>query len=848
MLLNNRIRILLAIALIVLLPVTKTRGTINSIVLTPGNPTMLSNGMSYYLAGITYNFTVQIIDPDISGWGNITDVSLTIANPNLGAIGAAPYIPVTNQLRLSLVPATGPGNYTPAISAAGQVDDSAAFANVAGTYNNFTVTFSIKFLWSATACDFSAKNITAYARTNLPADNYSSNQRTVSYGVCSSIKVINFSQSGGVTTDAADGYVTPWHRSFNVTGTVVYDVSGASIADKVNSFFPIPTPEILSATLLLDGGSAYRGAAWHTIADDDLSFTVPAWGGVGDELGVGAHNWTVESTMRTAGAVEPSANSLGLFCDRIQISYPILPVFTFINGGGVNSPYYRSVFVPGTQIHIIATRETGGNVIGNTTVTISDGTNTFPVLIANGTSDGIVNVTYPLIAQTPIGRTMPISYQAVSISGGAFDNEQNVFGRITQPASPVIYWDRNDPPGRNGPGPNYDGNGPGVGQTPFSDELLFSTSVTATSFTLNWQPVTALPDPPYDGDFFTYRIYYRVTGPPVNPWIIVDRNTPNYGPTQTYALSNPARTTATITGLIPLTQYDYFMTAVDVFGQEVEHPIPSLNVSDALYDGAPSALGYGLITTNPTQIEASVTDGITNYSFAQFSGSITASTRPLRKSSLQVTIYIVSATDQPDSVNIILGQDDGAGNGMPAVNILGGTFERIPCSKSAPNTWQGFIPSTDQFLSEGSYCRFIIESIRSGTPTYSDIDSVTDSNPDDFEYTFMVNTPTHFTPWPTRILNNVITSSNPICYPSYYLSSDAYVTLTVYDIKGRPVVTILDRGFRKGGQNIKEGGWSGINKARKKLGAGLYYMHFKAKRASDGTTILNETEKVVIAK
>ncbi len=112
----------------------------------------------------------------------------------------------------------------------------------------------------------------------------------------------------------------------------------------------------------------------------------------------------------------------------------------------------------------------------------------------------------------------------------------------------------------------------------------------------------------------------------------------------------------------------------------------------------------------------------------------------------------------------------------------------------------------------------------------------------------MITTPTTFTPWPTRVLNNVLTEKNPICYPSYYLSDDAYVTIKAYDVKGRPVATLIDNGFRKGGQNIKEGGWSGDNKARKKLGVGLYYLRFEAKRASDGRVILNQTEKVVMAR
>ena len=267
---------------------------------------------------------------------------------------------------------------------------------------------------------------------------------------------------------------------------------------------------------------------------------------------------------------------------------------------------------------------------------------------------------------------------------------------------------------------------------------------------------------------------------------------------------------------------------------------------------------FGQVTTSPTEISASITDGKTEYAFSQFETTpavINAANRPVNKTSIRVRTYIVSTGDQPDSVNIILAQDNGSGSTGSDLYVGGAiplsttiTYERIACSKSAPNTWQAYIPSGNQFLVEGQFCRFIIESIRGGTPTYSDTDSITDGNPNNYEYTFMVQTNTNFQPWPTRVLNNVITDKHPIAYPSYYLSADAYVTITVHDIKGRPVATLIDSGFRKGGQNIKEGGWTGDNKSRRKLGVGLYYIRFEAKRASDGKIILNETEKVVIAK
>jgi hypothetical protein len=171
--------------------------------------------------------------------------------------------------------------------------------------------------------------------------------------------------------------------------------------------------------------------------------------------------------------------------------------------------------------------------------------------------------------------------------------------------------------------------------------------------------------------------------------------------------------------------------------------------------------------------------------------------------------------------------------------------------KTGANNWTGYIPTTNPLMTTGNNIKFIIETIKGGIKTYADHDSEGEAPPGDpnnYEWNFTINIPATFTPWPVRILNNVITGKNPVAYPSYYLSDDAFVTIEVYDIKGRPLVTLLDNAFRRGGQNIKEDGWRGENKARRKLGVGLYYIHIQAKRASDGKTILNSYQKVVMAK
>ena len=66
------------------------------------------------------------------------------------------------------------------------------------------------------------------------------------------------------------------------------------------------------------------------------------------------------------------------------------------------------------------------------------------------------------------------------------------------------------------------------------------------------------------------------------------------------------------------------------------------------------------------------------------------------------------------------------------------------------------------------------------------------------------------------------------------------------DIQGNPVVTLLDKAFRRGGENIKEYGWTGINKAGIKVGVGLYFMHIVAYSYSTGGLILNDTQNIIV--
>ncbi len=847
---NNRLLPLLFIVTLSLLLTEKAgRGTITSITLTPANPTTLSNTLGYYLAGKAYTFTINVIDPDATGWADITDVSLTIANPALALTGAPPYIPNATQMRVFFAPAAGPGAYIPTVAPLGTVN---AAAMVAGTFNNFTATFTITFRWDSAQCPWGAlRNITGYARTSVPADNFLSDLRPVSYGIRSTITIVGFTQDG----DAADGMVNPWHTSFNVTGTIAYNIPGAAAADAVHLIADAGIGEYAAPGAIL-----YRTGNLTPHVDATpaaLSIPVsPEWfNSLGWATARGNHTWTVVVAMATPGGPETSVNTLAINCDRIQVTN-----IQFLGGGGVNPPprYYRSVNLPGTQVRITAQLENAGTpMVGNTTIRVGefDGTDnptgaTTDVVIANGLTIGLGNLTYPPGAATPAGDTTPLRYGAIRVHGGAYDGAPaGAVGqyiddfvpptpnplRITQAVYPayIIYWDNNDPPGANAGGFTT-----WVNQQP-----------TATSLELTWGPIDPLVND--DHDFYSYRIYYREHT--TIPWIMIDRNTANYGPPAgTFRLDLIATGTAAIQGLVPLTTYDYFVSAVDVFGNEIYTLFPG-----SVIHGPPGP-AWGEIQTQPLTILAEVTDGITAYQDNSFTLNPLASARPLRDTAIRVKLNIAGiANTLPETVNLIVAEDPGV-----ADLIFGGTVNpaampwyRINCSKSGPNTWTGYIPDTNPLIAIGTDVRFVIEMINGASTTYADHNSelevpagIPPVTPNDYEWNFSVITPTAFQPWPTRILNNVITDKDPVAYPAYYLSEDAYVTIKAFDIKGRPVATLLDNAFRKGGQNIKEGGWRGDNKANRKLGVGLYYIQIEAKSVSSGKVILNSFQKVVMAR
>jgi len=811
-----------------LIPAGKSRGTINSVTLTPANPTLLSNGLSYYLAGKAYIFTVQVTDPDVAAWGDITDVRVTIPN--------------SVNIVVALNPG-GTGNRLGDISSStGPVDVIQANIPVIDTPNNFTVTLGIRFRWDTAESNWAAaRSIVGSATTTVPANNTLTNTKLVSYGVNSSIRILNFAQDG----DASDGRVNPWHTAFNVTGTIVYDVPGASSTDAVHLVADAGAGEYNAA-----GAELYRNgnATGHTdAAPAALSITVTAeWFiTLGWATAAGNHNWTVRVTMNTAGGPETSTNTLAINCDRIEVT-----LIEFINGGGVGptgpifkADYYRNVNVPGTQIRVTAELDNAGTpMVGNTYIVFQDNSassNQFTVLIANGQPQGVVNITYPAVpADVPDNATTALTYTAIRVYGGAYDGDiaaaegQDNPADIPQPIHPTFYWDSNDPPGANGT--NFTA---WIGQTQ-----------TSFSFTINWTPLTeGAPD--LDADFYTYRIYHKSAAS--STWLVVDRNTTGYATLGTINTGS-----VSISGLSPITIYNYYLTAVDVFGQEVV--FDTVTGADQAYEDAPAANPdgdyFGKIATAAVTILTDITDGVDEYDDDSFTGNISATTRPVRKSAIRVRFSISGGTEV-DAVNIIVAADPGANlvniSTGQLIGVEGTDYWKYSCTNPFPNSWVGYIPETNPLMAIGSNVKFIIGLIKSGVEVYADHDSEGEAPPGDpnnYEWNFAVVKQTTFKPWPVRILNNVITKKHPVAYPSYYLSDDAYVTIRVFDIKGRQVVTLLDNAYRRGGQNIKERGWRGDNKAQRKLGVGLYYIQIRAKRASDGKVILNKFRKVVMAR
>lgn len=748
--------------------------TVSSVTVTAA-PRSVIGGVQYYLAGQSYTFRVQATSANTmkSDWNSIV---LNIDNSGVNTI----TISVDTDTQTA---ATG-------LNLVGVVDNS-----IYATGNlDYDITVMVR--WDATELANAARNVSATVSDDTPSS-LGNNSAAVSFGVSASVKAMNFVQTGA----AGDAKITPLHDTFNVTGVIVYNVASATALDT------IPAGNIASVSLLRNPGAVATGFVNGAALP---SFSFPVSISYFNGPGLGNYTWQVRVVMQAAvgGTTEDSANTLAIRCDRVRITD-----IQFLAGGGVSTApnYWRSTNVPGVTIRVFANMENGaGNVEGNTIVRIrydyGAGAVDTDVTILSGAASGDAVITYPVVAagNTLLPGGYIINYRGEEIIGGPYDEiapyGQHVNTAITQDPTQVnVYWDNVDPP-RN-----------------FAIGSVFATTgvhtTTASSLTLNWTPLVAGGA---NGDFSSYKIYVKRSVDAV--WNVINSGT---DPT----LGIIGTSSATVLGLVPFTNYDYRLSAIDVFGNE-------------------TALGdmiTGTIGTKPVSVAVTLSDGILQHADASFATYIPATVRPLRNSAIRVTLDIVTAGTYPDQVNLHIGNAL-----IPALPVP--SADRINCSKTAPNRYVGYIPTTHPYNIVGGQIWFVVEMIYNGVSVFVDHDG--GASYIDYEWNFFIDPSlaVNFTPWPTRILNNVITDANPVAYPSYYLTDNAFVTIEIYDIKGRHVATLLDRAPRLAGQNIKDQGWNGTNKANRKVGVGLYYIHIKAERQSDGKTIISKFEKVVMAR
>ncbi len=782
---------------------TSLNAAITSVTLTAGSPTTLSNGMSYYCAGNSYTFRIQAYDALTTAKADWTSFQITLPGATSFTINAA----------------TGAVIGIPAgVNVTGVIDNLPA-----GPFTNIDYTITVTFRWDSTPVASGVNNV-GYVVTNVNGIVTLANARTFNFGVISQIAIAGFTQ----TDDAADGFVNPWHDAFNLTGRVVYYIAGQSITTQV------PVAEITGLTLYRNAGIPAGAAVIFSGTNNNFQYAVPAayfaFGAVTAATATtGPYTWSVTATMVTGGVAEAiSSGTLGVTVGMVSVSAGGL---TFVNGGGVNAPYYvRSVNVAGTQLRIATMAAMNGTV----TFGVNDGTNTYNLQVLNGAASGTVLIT-PLPA-IGAGGNVELTYTVQSVTGGVYGNTnpangQNSSARILNSTGYACRWENT--------------HWPGYGGTPFTAETAVPTA-TATSFRLQWAALSPANAAPWDADFYTYRVYYRRSGDPT--WLILDRsNTP--------ALGNIATTSIDVGSIAnplePLTAYEYQVSAIDVFGNEV----PALNRIT------------NNVTTAAITVEASVTDGISIYNNASFNFTAPAITADpglhvVRKTAIKVTVYIVTAGAAPEQVNIIIANNDSDGTAQfgldltppptPYDSILslaaGVARWTIPCVKVSANTYEALIPSEHSLMAMNSNIRFIVQTVIGGVPGYYDHspDPAPPGSWTQDEWRFRVAQPVLFIPWPTKVLNNVLTRAIPCCWPAYFLTFDSLVTIKVYDIKGRVICILADNMYRPGGQNIKENGWCGVNKDNRRVGPGLYYIHIKAKTIG-GKVTLDKMLKVVVA-
>lgn len=798
---------------------------ITSTTLTPASPTTLSNGRAYYCAGVPYTFRIQSTDPLATGaayWQSAATPpphTINVVFPG----GSSFYVDLPG------------GGYSGTNLTVDTVTD-----NSGGTYTNIDYTVVVRFHWNTTAVAAGANSIVATVTADNGATTGTST-RNFNFGIITQIQALNFVQDG----DAADGMVNPWHDGFNLTGRVVYYYPGEILSTPVEQVDPGEISSVQLWRQLLPAAAVNSGVV-NSGTNSNFIFTIPGLPTpYFSSLGLGTHTWSVRAIMNTptAGSTSVTAGgTLNIISDRIQVDAGGL---TFVNGGGVNSPpqlyNVRSVNVAGTEMRLSARMQNSGSAMaGTVTFVIQDGLgNSYTLQMANGATTGTVLLgPTPTAAQVPAGNNTDVSYTVQSVSGGAYGNiitanGQNVPGRILNSSGYACRWEN--------------GHWPGYGSTPFTAEAAVPTS-TATSFRLQWTALSAAAAAPYDADFYSYRVYFKRQAD--TAWLMLDgSNTPALGVIGAGTIAFDVGGVAN--PLEPLTPYDYRVSAIDVFGNEV--PLAS-QIS-------------GNVTTSALTVEATVTDGISIFNNNSF-GVPTVDpppTNPLshivRKTAIKVTVYLVTAGTAPEQVNIVIANNDsdlpgqfGTGtvddivdNVAPGHLVDGVSRWTIPCTKVTANTYEALIPSEHTLMALETNIRFIVDSVVGGVHNY--YDHTPDTAPPGSwtadEWRFRVAQPVLFIPFPTRILNNVLTAQMPCCYPAFFLAVDSLVTIRVYDVKGRIIATLCENLYRPGGQNIKDLGWCGRNKNNNRAGPGLYYIHIKAVTFGN-RTVLDKKMKVVV--
>gem|GEM_PF-313179 len=838
--------LLLVLSIIVIMPKNSARAVIQAVTVTPAAPTLVK-GNPYYLPGIQYEFRVQVIEPndtDRTYYDNVTvaipingttTVTATWTAP--GAANGFGSFAVTDD-------SGSPGNSSIETAGAG---------NVSGTVN-LDLRFRITLAWDINGTTGisaipAVRTISVNATSDAGAYPGNPVSTLSNYGFCNQVQVYSMAQSG----DAADGMLNPHYDvadgSFNVTGTLVYNIPGVDATDAV------PDADIGNIYLYEDtdnNGTVDTGIlSTDGGATSDISLSLNYNYLNTSNHALGTTYWRCQAVLTNpdaSTATLPCQTSLALSINRVLVTD-----ITVDQGGGRDNVNYhwRSTMVTGTRFTLTAEMQDGsGTMTGDTTFYLNyngapDNTTQFSITIASGQTSASVIIPPGNTPTIAAGSSTLHAYHVTQITGNSYgDQGDGVAAAIATTPNEIV------DPGNYASGSYYTAQNvhwENADAPPITTDEFTTSSFSATTATLSWDNSGLdVSDTSADGDFYEYRVYYRLSGSgsTFSQWD---------GDEDAALRGTAAAATTTVTNLNIFTEYEYYLVSVDLFGNE------SL-VEDEAGSVVPPG-SYSTFRTSPYSIEVTVSDGITSYANSAFPPASTPGdyiTRPLSVTAIKVEITIVTSGENPDSV-VVWYTNNLAIDIVTAVPDINSAAFIAPtnyllsetATKSGPNKWVAYLPTTSIIITQGNFIRFIIETEKDGTKAFSDINSGTDTNPNNNEWAFdfpAAGTVLQFQPWPTRILNNVMTKSNPTAYPAYYLSDDANVTIKVYDIKGRPVITLLENAPRLGGQNIKDQGWSGTNKSGRKIGKGLYIIHIRAKRTSDGKVILNKFNKVLMKR